>query len=151
MPLTPFASVNAEKSPLYRELMGVFVAAKELGTACPPLVCCNGQRNAAVMTLLRQLVAAGAGLVYHGDFDWAGLTIANGLMEHLPVRPWRFDRDTYLGSVGRSGKLLTGDPVAAHWEPTLAAAMSAAGKAIEEEHLLDLLLADLKRDAVPEP
>ena len=29
--------------------------------------------------------------------------------------------------------------------------MSAAGKAVEEEHLLDLLLADLKRGAVPEP
>lgn len=129
----------------------VFEAAEELGTACPPLVCCNGQRNAAVMTLLRQLVAAGAGLVYHGDFDWAGLTIANGLMEHLPVRPWRFDRATYLGSVGRSGKLLAGEPVAADWEPTLAPAMSAAGKAVEEEHLLDLLLADLKRGSVPEP
>ncbi len=129
----------------------VFEAAEELGTACPPLVCCNGQRNAAVMTLLRQLVAAGAGLVYHGDFDWAGLTIANGLMEHLPVRPWRFGSATYLGSVGRSGKLLIGDPVAASWEPALAAAMNAAGKAVEEEHLLDLLLADLKRGDVPEP
>jgi uncharacterized protein (TIGR02679 family) len=125
----------------------VFEATEELGAACPPLVCGNGQRNAAVTTLLRQLAAAGARLVYHGDFDWAGVTIANGIMELLPVKPWRFDHQTYLEAVGRSGKPLTGMPVAARWDPALAAAMSAAGKAVEEEQLLDQLLVDLRKGA----
>jgi uncharacterized protein (TIGR02679 family) len=125
----------------------VFEAAEELGATCPPLVCGNGQRNAAVTTLLRQLAAAGAMLVYHGDFDWAGVTIANGLMELLPVKPWRFDNKTYLEAVGRSGKTLNGMPVAARWDPALAAAMSAAGKSVEEEQLLDQLLADLGKEA----
>jgi len=129
----------------------VFEAAEELGAACPPLVCTNGQRNAAVMTLLRQLVTAGGTLVYHGDFDWAGLTIANGVMEHLPVQPWRFDSGTYLEGAGRSGKLLSGSPVAARWDAALAAAMAAAGKAVEEEQVLDQLLADLREGAPPRP
>lgn len=125
----------------------VFEAAEELGPACPPLVCSNGQRNAAVLTLLRQLAAAGARLVYHGDFDWAGLTIANGLMELLPVQPWRFDATTYLEAAGRSGKVLSGPPVAARWDAALAPAMSAAGRAVEEEQLIDQLLADLRMGA----
>lgn len=127
----------------------VFEAAEELGATCPPLVCANGQRNAAVMTLLRQLVTAGGTLVYHGDFDWAGIAIANGIMEHLPVQPWRFDSRTYLEAAGRSGKLLSGPPVAARWDPELSAAMGAAGKAVEEEQLLDRLLADLREGAPP--
>jgi uncharacterized protein (TIGR02679 family) len=125
----------------------VFEAAEELGAACPPLVCSNGQRNAAVMTLLRQLASSGARLVYHGDFDWAGVTIANGIMELLPVKPWRFDNQTYLEAAGRSSKPLAGPPVAVRWDPTLAAAMSAAGKSVEEEQLLDQLLADLGKEA----
>ncbi len=123
----------------------VFEAAEDLGATCPPLVCSNGQRNTAVLTLLRQLAAAGARLVYHGDFDWAGLTIANGLMELLPVEPWRFDATTYREAAGRSGKVLSGPPVAAHWDAALAPAMSAAGRAVEEEQLLDQLLADLRK------
>lgn len=125
----------------------VFEAAEELGTACPPLVCGNGQRNAAVVSLLRQLVSAGARLVYQGDFDWAGVAIANGIMELLPVEPWRFDHKTYLQAVAHSGKALVGMPVPARWDPELATAMRTAGKVVEEEQLLDDLLADLKKAA----
>jgi uncharacterized protein (TIGR02679 family) len=128
----------------------IFEAAEELGTACPPLVCGNGQRNAAVMTLLRQLASSGARLVYQGDFDWPGVTIANGIMELLPVQSWRFDHKTYLENAGRSGKILTGTPVEARWDPELAAVMGAVGKAVEEEQLLDQLLTDLRTGAPPE-
>jgi len=128
----------------------IFEAAEELGTACPPLVCGNGQRNAAVMTLLRQLASSGARLVYQGDFDWPGVTIANGIMDLLPVQPWRFDHKTYLENAGRSGKILTGTPVEARWDPELAAVMGAVGKAVEEEQLLDQLLNDLRTGAPPE-
>lgn len=44
-------------------------AADELGPECPPPVCVNGQPSAAVWRLLDQLVADGAELMYHGDFD----------------------------------------------------------------------------------
>ena len=68
------------------------LAADTLGTACPPLVCTNGQPRAAAMVLLRSLAAGGVRLRHHGDFDWAGLTIGNLLhrrlpIEHLGVRP----------------------------------------------------------------
>lgn len=125
----------------------VFEAAEELGAACPPLVCTNGQRNAAVTTLLRQLVSSRARLVYQGDFDWAGITIANGLMALLPIEPWRFDSQTYLAAAASSGKVLTGTSVAARWDPELAAVMSAIGKTVEEEQLFDQLLADLRNSA----
>jgi uncharacterized protein (TIGR02679 family) len=128
----------------------IFEAAEELGPACPPLVCGNGQRNTAVITLLRQLASSGARLVYQGDFDWPGVTIANGIMELLPIQPWRFDHKTYLENTGRSGKILTGTPVEARWDPELAAVMGAVGKVVEEEQLLDQLLTDLRTGAPPE-
>lgn len=122
----------------------VFEAAEELGPVCPPLVCTNGQRNSALMALLEQLTTAGARLLYHGDFDWPGIAIANGIMKSLPLRSWRFDTATYLDGLGRSSKPLAGSPVAANWDGTLAAVMREKGMALEEEHLLDLLLADLR-------
>lgn len=42
------------------------MAADRLGTDCAPLICTNGMPAAAQQTLLRQLVACGANLVYHG-------------------------------------------------------------------------------------
>ena len=39
--------------------------------------------GAAQQTLMRQLVASGARLAYHGDFDWAGIRIGNFVMREL--------------------------------------------------------------------
>jgi hypothetical protein len=58
--------------------------------------CTNGQPGAATMLLLRALRAAGARLVHHGDFDWAGIRIGNVLHRQLSVEPWRFDTEAYL-------------------------------------------------------
>ena len=111
------------------------LAADTLGTACPPLVCTNGQPRAAAMVLLRSLAAGGVRLRHHGDFDWAGLAIGNLLHRRLPVEPWRFDREAYLQAVAAHPRTapLTGSPTSASWDPGLAEAMREAGRSIEEE------------------
>lgn len=121
----------------------VAAAAEELGAACRPLVCTAGQPGAATMRLLRQLCEAGAELRYHGDFDWGGVRIGNTVFDRLPARPWRFDAAAYRGAP--AGRPLAGEPVAARWDPELAPALRERGEAVEEELLLEPLLADLRR------
>ena len=119
-------------------------AAERIGADCPPLVCTNGQPGAAVMHLLRLLVAVGARLRHHGDFDWGGLTIGNVLRARLPVTSWRFDAAAYRAAAGaRSGRELTGPAVTACWAPDLTVAMSELARRVEEELVLDDLLDDL--------
>lgn len=120
----------------------VAAAADHLGPSCPPLVCTSGQPSAAVMHLLRLIVSGSGTLRYHGDFDWGGIRIANVLHDRVPFTPWRFDTASYL-TAGDVGRLLTGAPVEARWDPTLAPTMSHAGRRIEEELVLDNLLDDL--------
>ncbi len=117
------------------------VAADRLGADCPPLVCVNGQPSAAVRRLLRLCAGAGAQIWYHGDFDWGGLRIANGLCTELPVHPWRFGTADYCAVA--AGHPLLGPPVTAAWDPDLAAAMAERGLAVEEELVLDDLIDDL--------
>lgn len=124
----------------------VAAAADTLGPACPPLVCVGGQPGTAAVRLLTAAAAAGAEIRYHGDFDWGGLRIANLLHQRLRWRPWRFDTTAYLAALAaadRPGGQLAGAPVPARWDPDLADAMAAAGSRIEEELVLDDLIADL--------
>lgn len=121
------------------------LAADRLGVACPPLLCTNGQPGAAVMVLLRTLVAAGARVVHHGDFDWGGVRIGNVLHARLPIEPWRFDRSAYERAVLRTpGPPLRGPQAPAAWDPQLAVAMRRVGRAVEEESVIDDLLTDLE-------
>ena len=50
-------------------------ACAELGPACPPLICAEGQPSTAFHKLARIAVAVGGELAYHGDFDWPGVAI----------------------------------------------------------------------------
>jgi uncharacterized protein (TIGR02679 family) len=120
-------------------------AADRLGTAAGPLVCVGGQPGVAATTLLRGLAAGGARLRYHGDFDWGGLRIGNVVFGRLPVQPWRFDAVAYRHAAGHggAGRPLTGEPVPCTWDPELTEAMRGTGHAVEEERVLDELLADL--------
>lgn len=123
-------------------------AAESLGSRCAALVCIDGAPNTAARVLLERVVAGGAQLAYHGDFDWGGVRIGNLLMEHLGARPWRFASTDYRDSLARlgrgsSGVTLAGPAVSASWDPDLAVTMAAAGVALFEEQVLDDLAADL--------
>lgn len=121
------------------------LAADRLGAACSPLLCTNGQPGAAVMVLLRALVAGGARLVHHGDFDWGGVRIGNVLHARLPIEPWRFDSAAYERAVARTpGPPLRGPETPAAWDPQLAVAMRRVGRAVEEESVIDDLMTDLE-------
>jgi uncharacterized protein (TIGR02679 family) len=97
------------------------------------------------MLLLRALVAAGAQLVHHGDFDWGGVRIGNVLHARLPLAPWRFDTEAYLRAADSvaSPQPLSGAPVPANWDPHLSETMRHVGRRIEEELMIEELLADL--------
>lgn len=130
----------------------VSAAADRLGSDCPPLVCTQGQPGTAALALLRALAVAGAALRYHGDFDWGGIRIANALRRQVAWTPWRYRAADYRTAVGavvpRSrSRELTGSPVEADWDPALASALAALGVPVEEEQVLDALLADLAAGA----
>ncbi|VAX03889.1 FIG124585: Hypothetical protein, partial [hydrothermal vent metagenome] len=119
-------------------------AADRLGADCAPLVCTYGQPRAAVNHLLRQLQTAGARLVYHGDFDWPGITIANGIMCCFAARPWYFDEAAYRQAAAEGTLALKGRPVNAEWDPELTRAMEEKKIAIAEEQVLEMLLKSLR-------
>jgi uncharacterized protein (TIGR02679 family) len=123
----------------------VAAAANRLGMGAAPMVCIEGQVRTAARLLLDRLAVAGTRLVYHGDFDWAGLRIANGVIARWGSAPWRMSASDYQAAVVAhpTGAALTGSPVAASWDAELAAQMRHRNRAIHEEAVLATLLADL--------
>jgi uncharacterized protein (TIGR02679 family) len=121
-------------------------ACAELGPACPPLLCAEGQPSTAFHKLVRLAVAAGSELAYHGDFDWPGVAITAKIIDRHGARPWRMTAADYLLGVeaGDTSVALKGDPVPTPWEPELHEAMRWTGRAIYEETVADQLLADLR-------
>ena len=137
-----FRSVNAVQTVHVCENPTVLAAAaNRLGATSGPLVCIEGQPRTAARVLLGLLTMAGVQLAYHGDFDWAGIQIANGITRRHGAVPWRFSSADYR--TARGGRPLQGQPVAALWDPDLQATMLEAGRAVHEEEVLDLLLIDL--------
>jgi len=118
-------------------------AANALGPRCAPLVCCSGHPAGAATVLLRLLALAGANLRYHGDFDWPGLNIANGIFTRLGAEPWRFNAESYRNAACSGGPPLRGRAVQAVWDPQLTDVMLTLGIKIEEERVLPDLLSDL--------
>lgn len=124
----------------------VAIAADQLGSRCAPLVCTEGMPAAAQRTLLTQLSEARAQLLYHGDFDWPGVRIANFVMRTWPAQPWRFRADDYEQAVSRAPHTshnLSDVPGAASWDESLTSAMQNRGLAIAEEAVVAELLEDL--------
>ncbi len=122
----------------------VAAATDRLGACSAPLVCIEGQPKTASRILLDRLAAAGIPLIYHGDFDWGGVRIANLVMARHGAGPWRFGATDYLAAVGSGGgKALTGTPVVASWDAELRTAMEGAEQAIFEEQVMNELIADL--------
>jgi uncharacterized protein (TIGR02679 family) len=124
------------------------IAADRLGAHCSPLVCTEGMPAAAQHTMLTQLAKAGARLLYHGDFDWPGVRIANYVIRTYGAEPWRFGSADYATAVSSSphqGNRLSGTPTTASWDALLAPAMQAQGLGIPEEGVAASLLRDLQQ------
>ena len=113
------------------------VADAELAIA---VVCGNGNPNTVTMEVLRSL--AGSVLWYHGDFDWAGLAIANRLIQAVGVLPRAMSADDYLAAP--PGLPLRGVVTEAAWSSALTAAMVRRGVAVHEEAALPDLLTRLR-------
>ncbi len=124
----------------------VAAAVDELDSRSPPMVCLDGMPSTAALVILDGLVAAGATVRYHGDFDWRGLAIAGVLSRKVPrVEPWQFGSGDYRKAVqgGLATVPLSGPPARSPWDADLAPAMEGAGVAVYEEQVVDDLLGEL--------
>lgn len=122
-------------------------AAAALGPQAPALVCTEGVPSAAVHTLLRAVT--GAVIRWRNDFDWTGVRLTAAALDRYPTAlPWRMTTADYLPGAG-TGPTLIGAPAGTPWDPPLHHMMRQAGRAVMEERLLDLLLADLRRSRRP--
>ncbi len=124
-------------------------AASRLGHRCPPLVCVEGNPSVAARLLLTSLVDGGGRLRYHGDFGTGGVAIGNIVIGELGAAPWRFDTTAHAAALAaaRSNphpcRPLAGPVPPARWDEGLAPAIERCGVEVEEEHVVDDLLADL--------
>jgi uncharacterized protein (TIGR02679 family) len=125
----------------------VAAAANRLGRACRPLLCTEGQPKTALRLLLGRLTAAGARLAYHGDFDWPGVQIANGLVQRFGAAPWRMGARDY--EQAPAGAPLVGPTVTPCWDAALGQAMRTRGCSVHEEAVVADLLSDLTPSARP--
>jgi uncharacterized protein (TIGR02679 family) len=148
--------LGGEREPILDRLSIVFAcenpsvveaASNSLATRSAPLICTEGQPSVAAGLLLRELRDVGVELCYHGDFDWSGLNIARWVMAESGAAPWRFGARDYREGLGRNLRPKRLSPPAGQartpWDPDLLHAMLSHLAAVEEEIVMDLLLADL--------
>ncbi|MEJ2855525.1 MULTISPECIES: DUF2399 domain-containing protein [unclassified Saccharothrix] len=103
----------------------VLQAAARAGTSMP-LLCTSGNPVTVALHALDRLIADGATVRYHGDFDVAGIQIAKRLFDR-GVRPWRYAGGDYLDAVV-SARLPLGGPVPdTPWSLGLAEVLAAWG------------------------
>jgi uncharacterized protein (TIGR02679 family) len=117
-------------------------------TAC----CFRVQARSCPEVLLSQLVAAGAQLRNHGDFDWPGIAIANHVIAVFGATPWRFGAADYCAALERDARAtlpLPGNAVEVCWDSALGRSMQARLLAIDEEAHAIELLADLDIRSCP--
>jgi len=122
----------------------VAAAAQRLGKRSRPLVCTSGQPSSAAQLLIRQLSTAGCRLHYHGDFDTAGINIANLIIGRFGALPWRMSAGDYVAFADLGGPKLKSAPPHAIWDETLSEIMQSNGYAVLEERVLESLLEDLR-------
>ncbi|MER7676810.1 DUF2399 domain-containing protein [Streptomyces sp. NPDC096934] len=103
-------------------------------------------------SLVNALATTGCCFVYHGDFDWPGVALANrastatepgrGAWAPRTASTWPLSARLRTSLLG-----LEGPPISADWDADLAPAMTALGVALHEEATFDLLMDDLLRQA----
>jgi len=148
--------LDKEREPIPDRLKTIFAcenpsvveaASSSLATRSAPLISTEGRPSVAAGLLLRELRNAGAALCYHGDFDWPGLDIARWVMAESGAVPWRFGARDYREGLGLNQRPKRLSPATGQartpWDPDLMQAMLNHIVAVEEEIVMDLLLADL--------
>ncbi len=120
-------------------------AAGQLGPDAQPIICTEGQPSTAFHRLAAAITKTGGKLAYHGDFDWPGMAIANGIITRHRAQPWRLATADYETAIKHNADYvsLAGTPQPTPWAPTLATAMTAHGRAVYEESVADDLIKDL--------
>jgi uncharacterized protein (TIGR02679 family) len=103
-----------------------------------------------VVALIKRLASAGAEVRYHGDFDWAGLRIAQALRNRVAWQPWRFRSQDYRKALraeqaAERALALAGPTASADWCPELTQEMARTGRAVEEEAVIGELVDDIVR------
>ena len=140
----PVAPLASGQTAYVVENPSLIAEAARRGWSGPPLVCSSGRPTVAVVTLVRQLAAAGGIVRQHADFDTAGLAITAWLADRAGTTPWRMTAADYLAAIaGRTGPRSIGEAVpATPWDPSLRTAVGDTGlPAYEEELRADLLAA----------
>jgi len=135
------------------------IAAQEMDTFLPTLICTSGWPSVAALTLLDRLLAESPDnrLFYSGDFDLKGLQIAAFLLARYPRNclPWRFDADTYLlalqpdGVLARANELEIFSTLPDIFAP-LVTAMQEKKMWVYQESIAHLLFKDIKMKAMQE-
>lgn len=105
------------------------------------VVCTSGRPNLTTQHLVSMLAATRSRLLYHGDFDWPGIAMANDAATRWSASPLRMSARDYEAAAGSLP--LGGRPVEPCWDAELGAAMRRRGVAVHEEAVLDDLLAVL--------
>jgi uncharacterized protein (TIGR02679 family) len=124
-------------------------AAGQLGADSAPLVCTEGEPSVACYRLLRAAVATGTRIHWRSDFDWPGLRMTAAAIQRLGAAPWLMGADDYRaaltagGADPRGGEPLRGPVAESPWDTRLAGLMQASGRAVTEDRLLPVLLAEL--------
>jgi uncharacterized protein (TIGR02679 family) len=106
-----------------------------------PMLCTLGNPTTAPLTLIRALLAAGAEVRHHGDLDPAGVGITARLAQ-LGVVPWRMTAADYRAAVTPDLRPFEGPVPPTPWDPELQDVMTDYGRAVDEERVMDELLAD---------
>jgi uncharacterized protein (TIGR02679 family) len=103
----------------------------------PPIICSSGRPTVAVVTLIRQLSAAGSTCRQHADFDPTGLAITAWMAERAGTVPWLMTADAYGEAIAvtRQRVPLESAVPTTDWDPALGPAMRTAGVAVYEEEL----------------
>ncbi len=121
------------------------------------VIAANGNPSTTVTTLVQQLVASGANVRYHGDFDSPGIAICRR-MSDIGAAPWEMNALAYRRALARAEtdmlELLadTGEPGPTPWDPPLSPEFAARRLVIHEEYLIDELFDALgKLLGRPEP
>jgi uncharacterized protein (TIGR02679 family) len=110
------------------------------------LICTEGVASAACHRLVAAFAAAGADINWRGDFDWIGLRAVRDAVGRYDAHPWRMRLTDYEAALAAGPtERLRGSAADCLWDPALANLMAQTGRAVMEERLIPLLLADLRQ------